>query len=102
MPERSGSKSHRRSRTAKNFLKRSGKGESTVWQLTLREIFIGIGIALLVAWLLVGFQFQTVPDYQLGDIADRTIEARQDFTIVDEEATFQKMGRNPPRRSCCL
>lgn len=59
-------------------------------QLTTVEAGMGLGIAIVIASLLVGYQFQTIPDYQIRDIADRTIEAPYDFTVQDREATFQK------------
>ncbi|MFB3068353.1 MAG: hypothetical protein ACE1ZI_03695, partial [Acidobacteriota bacterium] len=82
-------KSSQRSRLAKIFLGNRKKSKSQVAPLTLLEILIGVGIALAVTSLLVGFEFLSIPDYQIGDIADRTIEAPRDFTIEDREATFQ-------------
>lgn len=75
---------------AKIFLGRTRDRRGRFAQLTVREVLIGVGVALLISWLLVGFHFQSIPDYQLGDIADRRIEAPQDFTTVDQEATLQK------------
>ena len=60
------------------------------------DIMLGFGVAFLVTWLLVGFQLQglirhqNIPDYNIGDIADRDIVAPYDFTVEDQEATFQK------------
>ena len=67
-----------------------GKVRLGFTQLTTVEAGIGLGIAILVASLLVGYQFQTIPDYEIRDIADRTIESPYDFTVQDREATFQK------------
>lgn len=58
--------------------------------LSFVEILMGVGLALLIAWLLAGFQFQSIPDYELGAIADRDIKAPRDFTLIDEVATLQR------------
>ncbi|MDA2928364.1 HDIG domain-containing protein [Acidobacteria bacterium AH-259-O06] len=90
MADKPKGKSNQRSRLAKIFLGRTRDRRGRFAQLTVPEVLIGVGVALLISWLLVGFHFQSIPDYQLGDIADRRIEAPQDFTIVDQEATLQK------------
>ena len=89
MADKPSGKSSQRSRLAKIFLGSRKTSKDRVAPLTLLEILIGIGIALAVTSLLVGFEFQSIPDYQIGDIADRTIEAPRDFTVEDQEATFQ-------------
>ena len=89
MADKPSGKSSQRSRLAKIFLGSRKKPKSRVAPLTILEILIGVGIALAVTSLLVGFEFLSIPDYQIGDIADRTIEAPRDFTIEDREATFQ-------------
>ncbi len=61
-----------------------------VARLMLLETAVGLGLALVVTSLLVRFEFQSIPDYQIGDIADRTIEAPRDFTIEDRDATLQR------------
>jgi len=58
--------------------------------LMLLETAVGLGLALVVTSLLVRFEFQSIPDYQIGDIADRTIEAPRDFTLEDRDATLQR------------
>jgi putative nucleotidyltransferase with HDIG domain len=64
--------------------------KSVVARLMLLETAVGLGLALVVTSLLVQFEFQSIPDYQVGDIADRTIEAPRDFTIEDRDATLQR------------
>ena len=64
--------------------------KSLVARLMLLETAVGLGLALVVTSLLVQFEFQSIPDYQIGDIADRTIEAPRDFTIEDRDATLQR------------
>ena len=82
---------------AKIFLGSRRNRQSLAARFMLFETLIGIGIALAVTSLLVGFEFQSIPDYQIGDIADRTIEASRDFTIEDREATLQ--GREEIRET---
>jgi len=72
------------------FLGRRRDRKSWVARLMLLEIAAGLGLALVVTSLLVQFEFQSIPDYQIGDIAVRTIEAPRDFTIEDRDATIQR------------
>lgn len=72
------------------FLGRRRDRKGLVARLMLLETAVGLGLALVVTSLLVRFEFQSVPDYQIGEIAVRTIEAPRDFTIEDRDATFQR------------
>ncbi len=72
------------------FLGRRRDRKGLVARLMLLETAVGLGLALVVTSLLVRFEFQSIPDYQIGDIADRTIEAPRDFTIEDRDATLQR------------
>ena len=83
-------KSSQRSRLAKMFLGRRTDRKDWIARLMLLETAVGLGLALVVTSLLVRFEFQSIPDYQIGDIADRTIEAPRDFTIEDRDATLQR------------
>ncbi len=58
--------------------------------LTFKQVLIGVGTALIVAFLVLGYDFRRIPDYELGAIADRDIVAPHDFTVMDEAATEQK------------
>ena len=58
--------------------------------LTFKQVLIGVGTALIVAFLVLGYDFRRIPDYELGAIADRDIVAPHDFTVMDEVATEQK------------
>ena len=58
--------------------------------LTLKQVLIGVGTALIVAFLVLGYDFRRIPDYELGAIAGRDIVAPHDFTVLDEAATEQK------------
>lgn len=55
-----------------------------------RRGLVGFGLCLVIALLLPGFQFRRIPDYKVGDIADRSIKAPDDFTIQDDAATALK------------
>ena len=58
--------------------------------LTFKQVLIGVGTALIVAFLVLGYDFRRIPDYELGAIAGRDIVAPHDFTVLDEAATEQK------------
>ena len=96
MAEKFRSKSTQRSKLARVLLSRTKDKGNLFARLTPMDIILGLGVSLLVTWLLVGFQLQglirrqSIPDYNIGDIADRDIVAPYDFTIEDQEATFQK------------
>ena len=83
-------KSSERSRLAKMFLGNRRDRKGLVARFMLLETAVGLGLALVLTSLLVQFEFQSIPDYQIGDIADRTIEAPRDFTIEDRDATLQR------------
>ena len=72
------------------FLGSSRDSGSLIAQLTLMDLLVGFGLSLVVTLLLLEFEFQSIPEYQIGDIADRTIEAPYDFTVADQEATFER------------
>ncbi len=59
-------------------------------QLTLIELLTGLGICLVITLLLVGYQFQSIPDHKVGDVVSQTVEAPQDFTVEDPEGTAEK------------
>ena len=62
------------------------------------EILVGLAVTLTVTLLLLEFDFQSIPEYQIGDIADRTIEAPYDFTVADQEATLAREEEMRRRR----
>ncbi len=64
--------------------------QSILGQLTILQLSVGLILSVVVAAVLVGYQFQSIPDYKAGEIADRTIEAPRDFRVVDLEATDEK------------
>ncbi len=54
------------------------------------DCLVGMSAAVIVAILLVGFRFQSIPEYKPGDIASKEIRTLQDVTYEDTEATAQK------------
>lgn len=90
MAEKSRGKSTKRSFLARKFVRLGKLSSGLPAGLTLVQILLGILIALVITSLLVGFEFERIPEYQVGDIADRTIEAPFDFTVEDLEATQEK------------
>jgi cyclic-di-AMP phosphodiesterase PgpH len=90
MAEKSNGKGNKRNRLARVFLEPGSFTAGPFAQLTILQFLIGVGVALVVTFLLMGYQFQRLPQFSIGDIADRTIEAPQDFHVEDQEATLAK------------
>lgn len=84
---RTGRGSSRRSLLARRFLGLKEWRQGPLGQLTFARAAVGLILSVVVAGVLAGYQFQSIPDYQEGVIADRTIEAPHDFQVVDLEAT---------------
>ncbi len=61
--------------------------ESVRSQLTWPDLLFGVFAALLLAGLLVGYRFQSFPQYQVGDVAAQNIRAPQDLLYEDRKAT---------------
>jgi len=99
MTERSKTASMNRSSNVRKFLA-LGKFEKDLWGgLSTKHLLFGLGLAALVTALLAQYEFSSIPDYQVGDIADRTIEAPQDFTVIakaETEAKKQEALKNTP------
>lgn len=93
MVDRSRGKSRKRGHVVKSFLDLGKLDSSLPSGWTVRHVIVGLGIALLTTALLVKYEFQTIPDYQIGEIAERTLEATQDFTVIDAVATAEKKDR---------
>jgi cyclic-di-AMP phosphodiesterase PgpH len=55
--------------------------------ITWGDLLFGILATAVIAFILVGFSFQTIPDYQAGQIADEDFRAFQDAKYEDAEAT---------------
>ena len=58
--------------------------------LTFKQLVLGVGTALILAFLVLGYDFRRIPAYELGAIADRDVSAPRDFTVMDATATRQK------------
>ncbi len=59
-------------------------------QLTWLDLFAGLSAAILIALLLVGFRYQSIPEAPVGSIAARDVRAMQNLTYEDFEATAQR------------
>ncbi|HUG43405.1 MAG TPA: HDIG domain-containing protein [Acidobacteriota bacterium] len=90
MAEKSKSKFSRRNFLARRFVGLGQIRKGLPSGLTFLHLVVGMGMAVAITVILIEFQFQSIPNYQVGDIADRTIEASEDFTVRDEEATEEK------------
>jgi cyclic-di-AMP phosphodiesterase PgpH len=58
--------------------------------ITWGDLLFGILATAVIAFVLMGFSFQTIPDYQAGQIADEDFRAFQDAKYEDADATAQK------------
>ncbi len=64
--------------------------QAVLREITMRQGLVGVCLIVAVTLLLADYRFQSVPDFAVGEIADRTIEAPQSFTVNDTEATSGK------------
>jgi cyclic-di-AMP phosphodiesterase PgpH len=64
--------------------------ESVRSRLTWVDLLVGLSAAALMAALLIGFRYQSIPEYKIGDIAGQEIRARSEITYEDSAATAQK------------
>lgn len=61
---------------------------------TFRQILVGLGMAMIIALVVFGYEFQRLPDYEQGSIADRDITAPHDFTVRDVVAIEKKQNES--------
>jgi cyclic-di-AMP phosphodiesterase PgpH len=59
-------------------------------QLTWSDVFVGFCAALIISLILIGFRYQIIPTYEVGQTADHEVRAIQDVTYVDHAATRLK------------
>jgi cyclic-di-AMP phosphodiesterase PgpH len=59
-------------------------------KLTGRDVFVGFGATLAISFILIGFRYQVIPEYEAGQIADQDVRATQDVTYEDLDATKLK------------
>jgi putative nucleotidyltransferase with HDIG domain len=58
--------------------------------LTWPDVFVGAVVTFVISALLVGFRYQSIPDFKVGEIANQEVRALQDFAYEDTQATEQK------------
>ena len=92
MADKTRGKSRRRSDVARKFIALGGLEGNLPADWSFKGFLIGFLLVVLTTAVLMDYQFQTFTDYQVGEIADRTIEASQDFTVEDHEATAVKLA----------
>jgi putative nucleotidyltransferase with HDIG domain len=59
-------------------------------KLTWFDLLVGLATGILISAILIGFRFQTIPEYQADQIADQDVRAIQDVTYEDTAATDLK------------
>ena len=74
MPERSKGKSRKRSHLARKFIDLGKFDRNLPSGWNVKQILLGFLICILTTALLVEYEFQSIPDYQVGDIADHAFE----------------------------
>jgi cyclic-di-AMP phosphodiesterase PgpH len=77
----------KRDRTGPNGLQRIS--ENLRSQLTWLDLLVGFGAAVVMAVLLIAYRYQSVPDYQAGEVSTEDVRALQDTTYEDSAATAQ-------------
>lgn len=55
-------------------------------RLTWMDALVGLCLCLVIAAVLVGYRYQVVPVYEIGQIAGKDVRAAQDVTYEDSEA----------------
>lgn len=81
-----------RSRTHRGVKKTpwASRALASLSRIDLKQLALLLVAALAATALVSGLEFQSIPDYRVGDIAHKTIKALQEFTVEDEEATNLK------------
>ncbi len=59
-------------------------------KLTWLDLLIGLAASILISAILIGFRFQTIPEYSADQVADQDVRAIQDVTYEDTAATELK------------
>jgi putative nucleotidyltransferase with HDIG domain len=59
-------------------------------QLTWTDLAFGAAAAILIAGLLLGFRFQELPEYKIGDIASQDVRAPQEVIYEDKQETANR------------
>jgi len=92
MADKTRGKSRRRSDVARKFIALGRLEGNLPADWSFKGFLIGFLLVVLTTAILMDYQFQTFTDYQVGDIAERTVEASQGFTVEDREATAAKLA----------
>lgn len=58
--------------------------------LSWLDVFIGCCAVTILSVILIGFRYQDIPDYKVGQIADQDVRAAQDLIYEDTDATALK------------
>jgi putative nucleotidyltransferase with HDIG domain len=58
--------------------------------LTWKDVLVGFCATVVISFVLIGFRYQSIPEYEADQIAERDVRAAQDVTYVDREATNLK------------
>ncbi len=58
--------------------------------LTWLDAFVGFCATILISVILIGFRYQVIPEYKVGQIADQDVRAGQDVIYEDSAATGLK------------
>ena len=66
-------------------------------KLTWLDVLVGLAASILIAAILIGFRFQTIPEYKAEQIADQDVRAIQDVTYEDKAATELKRSEATAR-----
>jgi putative nucleotidyltransferase with HDIG domain len=56
------------------------------------DVLVGLLSTIVIALILIGFRYQSIPEYEIGQIADRDVRALQDVTYKDVTATELKQA----------
>ena len=68
----------------------AGAFEGLKSQLTWKDLSFGVAASMLIAGLLLGFRFQALPEYKIGDIANQQVIAPQDVLYEEKQATAER------------
>ena len=55
--------------------------------LSWRDAIVGLSALIAISFILIGFRYQSIPKYEVGQIADHDIRAFQDIVYIDDETT---------------
>jgi membrane-associated HD superfamily phosphohydrolase len=56
-------------------------------KLTWLDVSVGFCATIVISVILIGFRYQVIPEYKIGQIADQDVRAVQDVTYEDSAAT---------------